>query len=431
MADVHRAKDLLLEREVAVKLLRPRPDDTVAAARFGTEARTLAAVSDPHVITILDVSRPEEPRPFLVMELIDGPSLGERLHETGPMDEATVRALGIQLARGLGAAHQRGIIHRDVKPGNILLKSDDTAILTDFGISRLADDDSQHTAAGHVVGSPAYLAPEQVSGVQPTPAVDIYALGLVLLECYTGSRVYPGPPVEAAMARLVAAPAIPVSLPSDLRDLLVAMTAAEPAERPTAEQVAAALDPLNGQTVSAVASAAPDVIDVHTEEFRLPVADAAVATGATRVTGVAGVAGVGALPEQAPPRRRRTVLAVVAAGAAVLAFALVGPLGLAADKDADTGTDQPTAPVTPVADPPATTATPEVTPTPVLETSAPAGDGNGGGGGGGGGGGTQTGPADKPAKVTPEKAKEPAEQGKGPSTRTGPGSGKGSGKGGR
>lgn len=426
MADVHRARDLLLEREVAVKLLRPRPDDTVAASRFRTEARTLAAVSDPHVITILDVSRPEEPRPFLVMELIDGPSLGERLLETGPMDEAMVRALGIQLARGLGAAHQRGIIHRDVKPGNILLKGDDTAILTDFGISRLADDDSQHTAAGHVIGSPAYLAPEQVSGAQPTPAVDIYALGLVLLECYTGSRVYPGPPVEAAMARLVAAPAIPVSLPSDLRDLLVAMTAAEPAERPTAEQVAAALDPLNGQTVSAVAAPVPDVIDVHTEEFRLPVADTAVATGATRVTGVTGVPVTSPEPPATQTKRRRTALTVLAAGAAALAFVLVGPLGLAADKDADTGTDRPTAPVTPVADPPATTATPEVTPTPVVETSATAGDGSGGGGGG-----SQTGPADKPAKVTPEKAKEPAEQGKGPSTRTGPGSGKGSGKGGR
>lgn len=408
MADVRRATDLLLEREVAVKLLRPRPDDAVAAARFRTEARTLAAVSDPHVITILDVSRPEEPQPFLVMELIDGPTLGERLQEAGAMDEAMVRSLGIQLARGLGAAHQRGIVHRDVKPGNILLRSDDTAVLTDFGISRLEEDDAQLTVVGHVIGSPAYLAPEQVSGVQPTAAVDIYALGLVLLEAYTGARVYPGPPVEAAMARLVAAPAIPVSLPSDLRDLFVAMTAADPALRPRAEQVAAALDPLSDQSVSITTTPASDAIEVHTEEFRLPVA---VATGLTV-----------ALPEQPPARNRgrRTVLAAAVSGVAVLAFVLVGPLGLAADNGADTGTDQPTAPATPVADPPATTATPEVTPTPVVETSAPPADGNGGGGGG-----TQTGPADKPAKVAPEKAKAPTEKGKGPSTRTGKGSGKG------
>lgn len=379
MADVHRAVDLLLGREVAIKLLRPRAGDTSAEARFRSEARLLAAISDPHVITILDVSSPGVSPPYLVMEIIEGPSLSQRLREAGPMDEAAMRALGVQLARGLQAAHQRGIVHRDVKPDNVLLRSDETAILTDFGISRLQDDDSHQTAAGMVIGSPAYLAPEQVSGVPLTAAVDIYALGLVLLECYTGSRAYPGPPVEAALSRLGASPAIPVSLPREVRELLVSMTALEPADRPTAEQVAQVLDPT--EPGSSVPAALP--AEVHTEEFRLP-ADVAVA-----------VSGHTAATMLMPRRRRGTVLTGVATAAALVAFWLVGS-AVGTDSDGGgTNQDEPSSPATPVADPPAT----DVTPSPSLTAEVEVANDSGGG---------DPGPASTKAPAAgggPEKAK--------------------------
>lgn len=363
MAAVHRATDLLLGREVAVKLLRPRDGDTSAEARFRSEARTLAAISDPHVITILDVSPPGSSPAYLVMELVDGPSLAQRLREAGPMDEATMRALGVQLARGLDAAHQRGIVHRDVKPDNILLTSDGTAILTDFGIARLLDDASHHTAAGMVIGSPAYLAPEQVRGVPPTPAVDIYALGLVLLECYTGLRAYPGPPVEAALSRLGASPALPVSLPSDLRDVLVAMTALDPEERPSAAQVAAALGPASDHA----GAPPPSPVEVLTEEFRVPAGSVDVDPTRTAAMTVHPLV---------PLNRRRTVLASVAAVAALLVFWMAGPLS-GPDSDGGTDPDQPGSPVTPVADPPASAVTPSTTPTPGSGTASGPSDGTG------------------------------------------------------
>lgn len=240
MADVHRGTDRVLERDVAIKLLRSSPaNDRATRDRFADEARTIAALNHPHLVTILDAGTAGE-TPYLVMQLLDGPTLRRRLASEGPMSEDEARVLGAQIADGLAYAHARGIVHRDVKPSNIVLLPEGRAVLTDFGIARDLEQ-AERTATGEVLGSPAYLAPEQVTGAPLTTAVDVYALGLVLLEAVSGVRAYTGSAVEAAIARLSARPPIPMSLDRDLRDLLVQMTALEPGERPTAQAVAEAL----------------------------------------------------------------------------------------------------------------------------------------------------------------------------------------------
>jgi serine/threonine protein kinase len=152
-----------------------------------------------------------------------------------------VVAIGVQLAEALAHAHAAGVVHRDLKPGNVLLDADDRVTLTDFGIARLMSETTRHTATGVTLGTAAYLAPEQVRGEEVTPASDVYSLGLLLLEALTGERAYQGLPVEAALARLTTPPNIPDTVPSPWHELLRAMTALDPTDRPSAGQVAASL----------------------------------------------------------------------------------------------------------------------------------------------------------------------------------------------
>ncbi len=232
MADVHRAWDTRLRRQVAVKLFRPGAD----ARRFDSEARTLASLSHPGLVQVHDAGTADG-TPFVVLELVRGPTLRDRV-ESGPLRVEEVRRLGAQLADALAYVHGRGVVHRDVKPSNILLG--DQARLADFGLARLVD--STHlTEAGQLVGTAAYLAPEQVRGEETGLAADVYALGLVLLECLTGQREYQGSDIEAAVARLHRSPVVPDELPADLRHLLTLMTSLSPRRRPTAAQCAHAL----------------------------------------------------------------------------------------------------------------------------------------------------------------------------------------------
>ncbi len=337
MANVYRATDPVLDRTVAIKLLRSSSSsDGEERARFASEARTLAALSHPGLVTLLDAGILDE-HPYLVMELIDGPSLAQAIRINGPMDPVRVASLGGQVAEALAYAHQSGVVHRDVKPGNILIAPDDRALLTDFGIARLLGDDAHHTKTGDTIGSPAYLSPEQVRGDPFSEAVDVYSLGLVLLEALSGVRAYPGTPVEAAVARLSAAPAIPTSLNPDWRDLLMQMTRRDPADRPTALEVAATLN--SAFTAVPVAEPVTD-LDAETGAF-----DLSEQTGRIELTDAgrdqeedAEYTVVGLPLKSAAPRRWSGIVWLVSAALLVgllVVFVAVGGLR------PDNGTDQP------------------------------------------------------------------------------------------
>ena len=256
MADVYRATDRVLSRPVAVKLLRDVTADESDRARFTAEARTLARLSHSGLVTVLDAGTASE-QPFLVMELIDGPSLATYCSGTA-LDSGRVARIGIQVSAALAYAHAAGVVHRDVKPGNVLLASDWSVRLADFGIARLVGDAVRHTRTGLTIGSPAYLSPEQVRGADVTPASDVYSLGLVLLEALIGRPVYSGTPTESAMARLSTPPSIPDDLPPIWQHLLASMTSLEPDQRPTATLVATTLRALGSDIGKAVPSSAND-----------------------------------------------------------------------------------------------------------------------------------------------------------------------------
>src|SRR5215210_5231829 len=171
MADVYRARDRVLAREVAVKLLRDTTQNETDRLRFTAEARTLAGLNHAGIVMILDAGISTE-QPFLVMELVEGLTLGQACAaELLTLDRAA--SIGVQLAEALAYAHDQRIIHRDVKPGNVLLGPDDRVKLADFGVARLIGGTVSHTKTGTTVGTAAYLSPEQVAGEEITPATDV------------------------------------------------------------------------------------------------------------------------------------------------------------------------------------------------------------------------------------------------------------------
>lgn len=234
-ADVYRAHDVVLDRPVAVKVFRPG-HDRVALHRFAEEIRTLSALSHPGLIQVHSCGVHAD-RPYLAMRLVEGETLQSRLHGD-PLSPARTTELGAVLADALAYVHQHGIVHRDVKPSNILLDANGAPFLTDFGIALTAEG-TRVTRTNEIVGTPAYLAPEQVLGERFGQPVDIYALGLTLVECLTGVTEYwSGSDVATAVARLHRPPRVPKGLPPRLGALLRAMTERAPARRPTAAECA-------------------------------------------------------------------------------------------------------------------------------------------------------------------------------------------------
>jgi serine/threonine protein kinase len=190
------------------------------------------------------------------MEYVDGKTLADRIDAGGPLPPDEVAALALDLAEALHVVHEKGIVHRDIKPSNVLLWSSPLpdrafrAKLTDFGIAYLLDA-TRVTSPGTVIGTAAYLAPEQVRGEKPTTAADIYSLGLLLLEALTGRRAFAhAVGHEAIVARLTISPSIPDDLPDAWRAVLTAMTAANPTRRPTALHVALTAPSLRGPQAS-------------------------------------------------------------------------------------------------------------------------------------------------------------------------------------
>ena len=224
---------------MAVKVYRP--DGSGHPTQQHRELEALTSLRHPGLVALLDGGTEPGPdgRTYVVTDLVEGPSLARRL-DAGPLSADEVRVLAIGLADALAHVHAHGFVHRDVKPANILLEHGHKPRLADFGIAR-ALDGTVYTATGAVAGTAAYLAPEQVRGEAVDPSVDVFALGLVLIEALTGQREYPGTMVESATARLHRRPVVPAGLPPDLAAVLAAMTDPDPAARPSAAAVATGL----------------------------------------------------------------------------------------------------------------------------------------------------------------------------------------------
>jgi serine/threonine-protein kinase len=233
MGEVWRAHDDLLGRDVAVKVLKQEyADDPSFRARFKNEARHTAALSHPGIANVFDYGE-WDGRAYLVMELVAGEPLSARLAREGALSvQQTLDIVG-QAGLALQAAHDAGVVHRDVKPGNLLIRPDGVVKVTDFGIARAADA-APITQTGLMVGTAAYLAPEQAAGHPATAASDVYALGVVAYECLSGRRPFAGDtPVGVALAHLnTTPPELPSSVPPLVRDFVLRALEKDPDRRP-------------------------------------------------------------------------------------------------------------------------------------------------------------------------------------------------------
>ena len=317
MGEVYRAEDRDLARLVAVKLLSDRfADDDAIRGRFTREALAVARLSNaPHTVTIFDVGD-HEGRPYIVMEYLPGGSLADRLEGGGA--QPLGRSLGwlAQAAAALDAAHANGIVHRDIKPGNLLLDDEGRVKVADFGVASAADLGS-FTEAGTVVGTAGYLAPEQARGERATPASDLYALAVVAFELMTGKRPFERESSTAEAMAHVSAPIPPASesnpqLPREVDDVLARGLAKAPRHRYGSAS----------EFVQALRAA---------------------------VDRAAGTTGVGLFPPVAPHRERRKLpLLLLLLGAALLAGVLAATLLAGGDDETPgpTGATAPTAPQT-------------------------------------------------------------------------------------
>src|SRR5258708_18811105 len=296
--DCHRpaqqAEDGLLGRAVAVKLFTAPPGQPDLLARFDREARIVAGLRHPNLVVVFDAGVDQDV-PYVVMELLAGPSLDALLALRGPLPLEVALGYAKQAAAGLAAAHAAGVVHRDVKPGNLVLDGDGTLKVVDFGIASLAGASTSLTASGGTLGTPAYLSPEPAAGRPAEPRSDLYALGCVLYALLTGSPPFTGDhPVATAVQHLNAA-APPVherrpDLPPVIDQLLATLLAKDPQDRPPDAATAAGW-------LGEVRRALPPA--------------ASAATIAFPVAGPEGSA-----PPRRPPGRRRGLLGI-AGGAAV------------------------------------------------------------------------------------------------------------------
>jgi eukaryotic-like serine/threonine-protein kinase len=233
MADVWAGEDDVLQRRVAVKVMRPDPDhEELFALRFRDEALHSAALIHTNIATLFDYGE-DDGVAFLVMELVDGKPLSVLIKERGRIDPDQVRSIVGQCALALGVAHEAGVVHRDVKPANILVREDGLVKLTDFGIAR-AVDASGHTRAGDLLGTPSYISPEQALGRPATGASDLYALGVVGHEMLNGAKPFDKPtPIATAMSHLhEAPPPLPDDVPEDLAGVIEHLLEKDPRDRP-------------------------------------------------------------------------------------------------------------------------------------------------------------------------------------------------------
>ncbi|GAA6525908.1 protein kinase [Intrasporangium sp. DVR] len=402
MGDVWSASDDVLGRDVAVKLMRESRDPGFRD-RFRDEARHSAALHHPNIAAVFDYGDDND-IPYLVMELVPGQPLSELIADSGGrgFEPATVRSIIGQAALALAAAHDSGVVHRDVKPANILVTPDGQAKLTDFGIAR-AGEGKGHTITGEVLGTPEYLSPEQALGETATGASDLYSLGVIAHEMLAGSKPFDcGSPVATAVAQVNdEPPPLPPTVPDDLRSVVEACLVKDPAQRPAHGRAIAdvLLAPAGGTPLSPSPTA---VAAQPSPTQTLPIAAA-----------VPG-AGPGDHPESADPappvsraelrkraerhteeRRRPSVAWLAVPFVAILvwgAFALGSMIG-SADPTATPRPPATTAPTVSSTEPGSATTT--RTPTRTSTTS------------------TTTGPREKPPQTADAPPQEPTRPGKG------------------
>ncbi|MFI8357340.1 serine/threonine-protein kinase [Streptomyces cyaneofuscatus] len=242
MGEVWRAADEVLGRAVAVKLLLGDQADASSTARFRLEAQTAARLSHPHLVAVFDFGAWED-RFFLVMELVEGQSLGDLLAAQERVHPEQVARIAGEAAAGLAAAHRQGIVHRDIKPGNLMLDADGSVKIGDFGIAQFVDDPSTAlTTAGHIVGTSLYLAPERALGRTADSASDMYSLGCVVYQLLLGQPPFKSDTATATLYQHVDTPPVPlrqrgVDISAAFDSYLLGLLAKKPEERPTAQQV--------------------------------------------------------------------------------------------------------------------------------------------------------------------------------------------------
>lgn len=243
MGEVWRATDEVLGRDVAVKLMLGHEHDPSAAERFRMEAQTAARLSHPHVVGVFDFGT-WDGKLYLVMELVHGDSLAGDRGQAPVLSAEQVATVAAHAAAGLAAAHRQGVVHRDIKPGNLLRDADGTVKLADFGIARFVDDPSAAlTTTGQIVGTGLYLAPERALGQPASSASDVYSLGCVLYQLLTGQPPFRGDTATALLYQHIDTPPAPprqvgVAMPAAFESFLLTLLAKQPEQRPGAQAIA-------------------------------------------------------------------------------------------------------------------------------------------------------------------------------------------------
>ncbi|MFC8173052.1 MULTISPECIES: protein kinase domain-containing protein [unclassified Streptomyces] len=243
MGEVWQATDEVLGRAVAVKLMLANAADPSAGDRFRLEAQTAARLSHPHVVGVFDFGT-WDGKLFLVMELVEGDSLAGSPSDPLVLPPERVAVVAAHAAAGLAAAHRQGVVHRDIKPGNLLIDAEGTVKLADFGIARFVDDPSAAlTTTGQIVGTGLYLAPERALGQPASPASDVYSLGCVLYQLLTGRPPFNADTATALLYQHIDTPPAPpahlgVALPAEFESYLLSLLAKQPEQRPSAQAIA-------------------------------------------------------------------------------------------------------------------------------------------------------------------------------------------------